>query len=52
MFFYDKCSTLFSKNHKSEFINETTDMPDELVKNVGGTTIFEQTMPQVRIIMI
>ena len=36
-----------SVNHLSEYILEKTDMPDELVKTVQGTTVFEQTLPQV-----
>lgn len=31
-------------NHESDYILEMTDMPDELVRNVSGTVIFEQTM--------
>lgn len=35
------------KNHESDYILEKTDMPDHLVRNVSGQTIFEQTMFQV-----
>ncbi|KAL8592646.1 hypothetical protein ACOMHN_026576 [Nucella lapillus] len=34
-------------NHVNDYIMEQTDMPDELVREVGGKPIFEQTMPQV-----
>ena len=37
----------FSDNHKDDYILEKTDMPDELVREVGGKPIFEQTLPLV-----
>ena len=38
---------LCSQNHTEDFILEQTDMPDELVRDVQGDLIFEQTLPQV-----
>ncbi|PVD24605.1 hypothetical protein C0Q70_15089 [Pomacea canaliculata] len=35
------------KNHQNDYIFEETDMPDELVRKVGGKPVFEQTLPQV-----
>ncbi|XP_046577132.1 protein SSUH2 homolog isoform X1 [Haliotis rubra] len=35
------------KNNKDDYILERTDMPDELVKDVSGTAIFEQTLMPV-----
>ena len=40
-------SSVFSINHKDDFILESTDMPDELVREVEGMTVFEQTMEAV-----
>ena len=37
----------YSKNHKTDFILEETAMPDELVRNVRGVEIFNQSLPQV-----
>ncbi|XP_077868667.1 protein SSUH2 homolog [Saccoglossus kowalevskii] len=34
-------------NHLSDYILEKSDMPDELIRGVSGTTIFEQTLPFV-----
>lgn len=34
-------------NHKEDFILETTDMPDELVRQVGGKIVFEDVKPMV-----
>lgn len=34
-------------NHVDDYILEQTDMPDELVRTVGGKPVFEQTLPQV-----
>ncbi|XP_076448094.1 protein SSUH2 homolog isoform X2 [Babylonia areolata] len=34
-------------NHNNDYILEQTDMPDELVREVGGKPVFEQTLPQV-----
>ncbi|XP_052778924.1 protein SSUH2 homolog isoform X2 [Mya arenaria] len=34
-------------NHDDEYIYETTDLPDELVANVGGNVIFEEKLPMV-----
>ncbi|XP_064632711.1 protein SSUH2 homolog [Lineus longissimus] len=34
-------------NHQEDFILEETDLPDELVREVSGNSIFEQTLPQV-----
>ncbi|WAR25347.1 SSUH2-like protein [Mya arenaria] len=34
-------------NHKDDYILETSDMPDELVRTVGGTVLFEDTQPMV-----
>ncbi|KAK7103007.1 protein SSUH2 homolog [Littorina saxatilis] len=39
------------KNHNDDYILEQTDMPDELIRDVGGKPVFEQTMPQVWPIM-
>jgi hypothetical protein len=36
-----------STNHKDDYILETTDMPDELVREVGGTIVFEDVQMQV-----
>lgn len=35
--------TVSFTNHKEDYILETTDMPDELVRKVGGDIIFEDT---------
>merc|ERR1712038_830179 len=35
------------KNHVDDYILEETDMPDHLVRNAAGNTIFEQTLYQV-----
>lgn len=43
--FFDVCST----NHKEDFILETTDMPDELVREVGGKIVFEDVQPMVSV---
>lgn len=40
-FFY--CST----NNPEDYILENTDMPDELIRDVSGEVIFEQTLPYV-----
>lgn len=42
------CST----NHKEDFILETTDMPDELVREVGGKIVFEDVQPMVSLIRL
>ncbi|XP_076468951.1 protein SSUH2 homolog [Babylonia areolata] len=35
------------KNHLDDYILEKTDMPDELIRDVGGKPVFEQTLPKV-----
>ena len=47
--FYLK-SVFFSTNHKEDHIMEKTDMPDELVRNVQGEQIFQQTLLQVLVL--
>ncbi|XP_060572914.1 protein SSUH2 homolog [Ruditapes philippinarum] len=39
--------TVSFTNHKDDYILETTDMPDELVREVGGTIVFEDVQMQV-----
>ncbi len=43
------CSIVFtfSLNHKGEHVMHQSDMPNELVKTVGGRMVFEQSLPQV-----
>ena len=36
-----------SRNHKEDYILETSDMPDHLVREVGGKVVFEDTQPMV-----
>ncbi|XP_013400639.1 protein SSUH2 homolog isoform X2 [Lingula anatina] len=43
---YVKLAVIFT-NHIEDYILEETDMPDELVRDVGGIIIFEQVLPQV-----
>ncbi|KAL8611295.1 hypothetical protein ACOMHN_013726 [Nucella lapillus] len=35
------------KDHKDDYILEQTDMPDELIRDVGGKPVFEQVLPRV-----
>ncbi|WAR26007.1 SSUH2-like protein [Mya arenaria] len=47
---YEKCDDCdgwgkVDINHDDEYIYETTDLPDELVANVGGNVIFEEKLP-------
>ncbi|XP_070557316.1 protein SSUH2 homolog [Ptychodera flava] len=43
---YIKLTVRFT-NHKSDYIMEKTDMPDHLIREVSGVTVFEQTLPYV-----
>ncbi|CAH1773454.1 unnamed protein product, partial [Owenia fusiformis] len=38
--------TVKYENHAEEYILEKTDMPDHLIKNVQGKTLFEQKLPR------
>ena len=40
----------FSINHVTDYILETTDMPDELIRDVSGQVLFEQTLPYVSLL--
>lgn len=39
--------TITFTNHSEDYILETTDMPDELVREVGGKLVFEDVKPMV-----
>ena len=40
-------SSLCSKSYKEEYVREDTDLPDHLIKDVKGITVFEQMHEQV-----
>ena len=40
-------SSLCSKSYKEEYVREDTDLPDHLIKDVKGVTVFEQMHEQV-----
>ena len=37
----------YSINHHDDYILEETDLPDELIRDVSGTNVFQQTMSRV-----